>query len=363
MSWRIEPLPRSVALDLRLADYRAGGIARYARELLDALRRCDDARLRLIELRAARAPARPGVARLRTPPHHRWELVALPLELRLRRVRPDVFHAVDFIAPKVPGARVVATVHDLDFLDRPDALTPDALAWYRRLDVTRRWTDAWITPSRWTAQRLAAAYDIAPARIAVIPHGVPAFLAGVVPLGRDQRDDYILAVGTVEPRKRLELLLDALPRLPEPLRLVIAGSPGWNSAALEARLRSTPRVEWHRSPSDATLRELYRRALAVAVPSWAEGFGFSALEAMACGTPVLSSGGGALPEVTGDAALTPDPDPAAWAAAISRLASQAHLWEALATAGYRRARERTWEQAALDTAQVYLADPVARSRG
>lgn len=342
-----------VALDLRLAAYRAGGIARYARELLEALRRLESPELTITELRSTRSPGSAGAVRLRTPPHHRLEPRTLPIELLLRNVRPDVFHAVDFVAPRVRGARIVATVHDLAFHDRPEDLTPDALAWYRKLHQSRRWTDAWIVPSRWTGERLAAIYDIDPRTIAVIPHGVPSFLAGVEPLSREQRGEYILAAGTVEPRKRLELLLDALPHIPEPPRVIVAGSPGWNSAALEARLRDTPRVEWRRDVNDTTLRELYRRALALVVPSWAEGFGLPALEAMACGAPVISSGGGALAEVTGDIALIPEPDPAAWAAAIRRVTEDEGLWATLSTSGRERSRTYTWQETARRTAAVY----------
>lgn len=352
--WSLRTEPR-VALDLRLAAYRAGGITRYATELLAALRGLDIPRLAICELRSARDANRGGV-RLRTPPHHRLERWALPAELLLQRVRPDVFHAVDFIAPPARGARVVATVHDLSFLERPQDLAPDALAWYSQLERSRRWTDAWIVPSRWTAEQLAARYGIDPATISVVPHGVPAFLRDVVPLPRATRGGYILAAGTVEPRKRLELLLDAWPQVGDELRLVVAGPRGWNADGLEARIHATPGVERRMDVDDAEMRDLYRHAVALAFPSWMEGFGLPALEAMACGTPVLSSGAGALPEVTGNAAITPDPDAAAWSEAITQIASDEPTWTRLATAGVQRAAEFRWDRAATQTAAVYLGD-------
>jgi len=317
------------------------------------LRRDPSLDIALTELHSARSNASDGAPRLRTPPHHRFEARALPLELRLRGLRPGVYHAVDFIAPRLAHTPVVATVHDLAYLDRPADLAPDALRWYRRLAEARRWTDAWIVPSQWTATRLTQAYDIDPATINVIPHGVSSFLGDAPPLPRAERGDFILAVGTVEPRKRYELLLDALGALPDTLRLVVAGATGWNAGATEARLRLLPNVEWREQVDDDTLRELYRRSLAVVVPSWAEGFGLSALEAFACGTPVISSGGGALAEVTGEAVLTPEPEPRAWAEAIVRLAEDTALWQQLSVAGLGRARQFTWRQAAARTAAVY----------
>jgi glycosyltransferase involved in cell wall biosynthesis len=171
---------------------------------------------------------------------------------------------------------------------------------------------------------------------------------------RAGRGDYVLAVGTVEPRKRYDLLLDALQERGALPRLVIAGSSGWNSGLLEGRLRSAVGVEWVATADDDALRRLYREAIALVVQSRAEGFGLPALEAMAVGTPVVSSGGGALPEVTGDAALpVAEPTGEAWAAAIARISGEDALWERLSAAGRARAREFSWDAAARATAQVY----------
>ncbi|HEX5166361.1 MAG TPA: glycosyltransferase family 1 protein, partial [Thermomicrobiales bacterium] len=343
----------SVALDMRLAGYRGGGIARYARELRAALGGASSIAVRGIRSQRDTGGA-DGDLRVRTPPHHRLERFALPVEMALARYQPKVFHATDFIAPSMPRSAVVATVHDLAFIHWPNDLAPDALEYYRQLGDARRRTDAWITPSRWTADDLAGIYGIDRDTIHVIPHGVSLDLMRADPLPRVGRGDYVLAVGTVEPRKRYDLLLDAIQERDDLPRLVIAGGSGWNSQMLENRLRLAARAEWVADAGDDALRRLYREAIALVVPSRAEGFGLPALEAMAVGTPVVSSGGGALPEVTGEAALAvAEASGEAWAAAVERIASDNALWEQLSAAGRVRARRFSWDAAARATAEVY----------
>ena len=305
---------------MRLAGHRGGGIARYATQLARALITMPE--LRVTPLLSRRDSAElPGARRLWTPPHHRLERHAIGVELALRGQRPAVYHATDFIAPRLRRTATVATVHDLAFVRWPEDLTPEALRYYQQLRVASRWTHAWITPSTWTADELTAYLGIDRARVHVVPHGAPAELLATPVVPRCARGDYVLAVGTIEPRKRYELLLDAWSAhagLPE---LRIVGAPGWRAATTQARLDTTPGVTWRRRASDAQAREWYQQALAVLVPSRVEGFGFAALEAMAAGTPVLSSGGGALPEVTGGAALHVADTPADWAAATRRIVS------------------------------------------
>lgn len=337
-----------------MAGYRSGGIARYAAELYHALRPVSGIVVRAVRSRRDPDPD-PRAWRARTPPHHRLEQYALSAELLAHRPRAQLFHATDFIAPRLPGTPLVATVHDLTFLTNPELLDPAGLGYYRRIFRSRRWTAAWITPSQWTADNLVELVDVDPSTIAVIPHGLPLLDRATPPLPLGERGDYLLAVGTIEPRKRYDLLLDALALLPEPPPLVVVGQAGWRSVETEARLRATPGVEWRGAVNDAELAELYHHAWAVAVPSLAEGFGFSALEAMAHGTPVISSGHGALPEVTGPAALTPEVDTAeGWAMAIAQLRDGERPWQQLDGDGYRRALTFSWTKAAQTTAELYL---------
>lgn len=344
--------PLRVGLDMRLTVYRSGGISRYAEQLAQALGELDD--VEMVPYYSNADERARGGRRLRTPPHHRLEEWTLSLEVLVSRERLDVFQSPDFISPRLIGCLRIATVHDLAFHTWPGFLAPDALAYYNRLDKSRYWTDGWITPSRWTADALQSAYDIPAERVAIIPHGVPPQLADTQAVPFEAREGFILAVGTVEPRKNYDLLLDALAEMSDPPPLVVAGAPGWQSDATQDRLRTTPGVEWHENADDALLRRLYRSAIAVVVPSHAEGFGFSALEAMVHGTPVISSGTGAMPEVTGDAALTPEAMSSdAWARAIARLREDRELWNTLAGSGVTRARRFTWEAAARKTVAFY----------
>lgn len=347
--------PLRVGLDLRLAAYRTAGIARYAVELGHALARLGG--VDVVPLRHARdVVTDENEVRLRTPPHHRFEERLLRLELRLRRASFDLYHATDFIAPDLGETPAVATVHDLAFLRWPEHLSADALAYYRRIEASKQYTRRWITPSTWTRDELCEQLDIPEDKVEVIPHGVPSYIATVGVVPRGERRPFFVAVGTVEPRKRYDLLLDALERIHPRPELLIAGQPGWNTDALQHRLRTTPGVTWLRNASDQEIRRLLAGAVALAMPSQAEGFGFPALEAMACGTPVISSGYGALAEVTGTAAIVPPQDDAeGWAEALSTILEDSFRWEQASRAGAARAMEFSWERAAEKTLEVYRA--------
>ncbi|MEZ4521180.1 MAG: glycosyltransferase family 1 protein [Thermomicrobiales bacterium] len=342
-----------VGLDQRLSAYRPGGISRYATELGTALAELPEIDLVRLLHRSDRSLDEEGI-RLRTPPHHRLEPLAIGTELMLKRERLDVYHATDFVAPSFVRAPVIATVHDLAFIRWPDQLRRDALAYYRKILRQSGRTAHWITPSAWTRSELVDLVGIDERSISVIPHGVSSFVSSGNIQDRDERGPYIVAVGTVEPRKRYSLLLDALERMRPRPELVIVGAPGWNTDDLQHRIRRAEPVTWLSNATDADINRLLSNALALAIPSLAEGFGLGALEAMACGTPVVSSGLGALSEVTGDAAVVPDLDePQSWADAIESVIHDDERWRKLSADGAARAREFTWESTARRTACVY----------
>ena len=171
---------------------------------------------------------------------------------------------------------------------------------------------------------------------------------------------FLLAVGTIEPRKNLAMLLDVLKAVDnggEDLKLVVAGRKGWLSGPFFDRLRDTgmeDRVVLTGPLADEALASLYGAARMFLFPSLYEGFGLPGLEAMACGTPVVCSNVSSLPEVAGDAAiLLPPLDTWAWVEAIRGLLSNAELQRNLIAKGIDRAKGFTWEKTAERTWDVY----------
>jgi glycosyltransferase involved in cell wall biosynthesis len=253
-----------------------------------------------------------------------------------------------------PGAPPAITfVHDLAF-----RLRPREVPWQQRLYLgsllprALRDCAAVLVPSLATRDDLLGEFPVAglEARVQVVGEGLPELPAGGdLPAGLDR--GYVLAVGTVEPRKNYPRLLDAYAtlrrRLADPPQLVIAGRVGWNVDGLPERMRSEPGVVHLTEVGDATLAALYRDAGAFAFPSLYEGFGLPLLEAMSAGVPSLVGNAGALPELAGDAAVAVDPeDPSQLASALERLLTDEDLRTRLSAQGRERAAAFTWERVA-----------------
>jgi glycosyltransferase involved in cell wall biosynthesis len=226
--------------------------------------------------------------------------------------------------------------------------------------------DAVIAVSDFTRREIEDVYPSARGKVHVVHHGVrPA----VQPPADDAPAElpplperFVLAVGTIEPRKNLGALLDAMRIVRSDAKLsdvalVVVGGPGWLSDRLEQRLaleQTNGRVLRLGYVSDAALGALYRTAAAFAFPTLYEGFGLPALEAMAAGLPVVCSNVASLPEVVGDAALRVD-EPLAepLAGALRRVLSDDALAADLRRRGLERAAAFTWDQAARQTLDVY----------
>ncbi|MBI4497828.1 MAG: glycosyltransferase family 4 protein [Chloroflexi bacterium] len=362
-----------IGIDARLAAYREGGITQYTRQLVAALiRQAPDQEWIALQSRRDRRPlcAAPSVrgAALWTPPHHRWEQWTLPLELLPHRL--DLIHSPDFIPPLRRPCPAVITVHDLAFLRFPEILTEESRRFYGQIGRAVAGAEGIIAVSEGTRRDLHHLLGVPPERVAVVYHGCdprfrpPADPGAVAAFCRRRGlpDSFLLWVGTLEPRKNLPVLLEAMAllkgRLPEDRgTLVLAGAPGWREEGLAERVRSlglADRVRCLGPVAADDLVLLYQAAWVFVFPSRYEGFGLPPVEAMACGTPVVASTAPALPEVLGDAVLYCSPDdPGAFAGAVQRLHEDPALYRDRVGAGLAQAARYRWDEAARQTLAVY----------
>ena len=274
----------------------------------------------------------------------------------------DVAHAAHPLLIPTRHAAQVVTIHDLFFLHDPQRTHAEIRRDYAELAPSHaRRAEAVITSSAHTKALITEHLGVARERIYVCPPGAPSWKA----LGRGPntpRDGHILFLGTLEPRKNLDVLLDAYESLLRQSRrvapLVIAGgaSPGagpWLERIarepLKDHVRYTGYIEHEQRES------LYAGARALVLPSLDEGFGLPVLEAMSAGVPVVTSNRGSLPEVVGTAGVLLDAtDVSAWADTIERLTMDAAWASTLARAGLERARAFTWQRSADELHRAYL---------
>lgn len=284
----------------------------------------------------------------------------------------DLFHATDHLIPKLSAIPVIATLMDAIPLSNPEWTTVKFAALRRwLLRRSGAWADHVITISEYSKRAIVEHFRIAPERISVVPLGVHArFFETIDEAARadvrkrlDLPARFFLCVGTLQPRKNLERVLDAHASLPAALRrdvpLVVVGRAGWGCEHVVARLRAMEAehsVRWLQYLPDFDVRALMQSASALVFASLCEGFGLPVVEAFAAGLPVIASNTTSVPEVAGDAAILVDPTDAGEIADAMRLVIDApRTLDALRSAGLARARTFSWQACADNTRAVYQA--------
>ena len=379
--------PLVVSLDVTAVPLDPRGAGRYTVELVDALGARDDVDLVLWSRRRdgdrwhpRHVDARPGtgdrvvraIAPGPRPARLVWEQARLPSLLARQAPPPDLHHAPHYTMPERARLPQVVTIHDLTFLDHPEWHERTKVPVFRRaIGVAARRASALVCVSEFTARRLRERCHPA-GPVFVVPHGVDharfrveepepgADAARLAGLG--VRPPFVLFLGTLEPRKAVPTLVgafDALaPSHPE-LTLVLAGGRGWGADDVDAALASSAhrdRVVRTGYVDDEAVPPLLRSAAAVAYPAVEEGFGLPALEALACGTPLVTTAGSAMAEAAAGGALLVAPG--------SRQELAAALEEALAGGpaaddrrrlGLEAAARHTWAASAAGHVAAYRA--------
>ena len=273
----------------------------------------------------------------------------------LGRLRPRVYFSPGFNPPLWSPVPCVFTLHDLIHLQCPAESSLTKQAYYRLLvRPAMRWASRVLTVSRYVKQELLAWSGVPGERVVVVGNGVGAPFGPAGPRHAPGYP-YLFYAGNRKPHKNLSRLLQGYARSGRrgDVRLVLTGFPDVETHQRLAALGVADCVDYAGQLADAELAAYYRGAVALLCPSLYEGFGLAPLEAMACGTPVLTSNVTALPEVVGEAALLVDPyDVEAIAWGIQRLVQDSALRQDLVRQGLERARLFTWEQTARRVWQV-----------
>lgn len=373
-----------IGFDVTAALTQGGGIGRYTRELIRAL--VDEAPDFTYKLFSARPPAvLPVSDSLPVARHvtHRpaplaerwlyrmWYRARLPIPVQAFTGRLDLFHSPDFVLPPVSGEiPTILTVHDLSFIHYPETFPAALVAYLNRVvpwSVSR--ADHILADSISTMRDLNALWGVATEKITVLYSGVserfrPVTDAAIIHAVRGRyglgATPFILTVGTIQPRKNYEFLVRAFRPVAGryPHSLIIAGGMGWLNEGLTAEIERQglgERVRFTGFVDDEDLPALYSAADLLAFPSIYEGFGLPLLEAMACGTPVISSNSSSLPEVAreGAAVLLSPHDEAAWSAGMIQLLADDSARRRLIEAGYKQSTLFSWNVAARQLASLY----------
>jgi len=372
-----------IGVDVTAALTQGGGIGRYTRELVQALVAVDDTnRYRFFSAKppvtlpvpdplpqAAHVTYRPAPLDERWL-YRLWYRLRLPLPVQWVTGKLDLFHSPDFVLPPVNGRiPTLLTVHDLSFIHYPHVF-PERLVSY--LNQVVPWSISRashiLADSEATRNDLLTIWQVPPEKVTVLYSGVherfqpvndPVKITAVRQKYHLAEWPYLLSVGTLQPRKNYQMLIRAFAPLADkvPHHLVISGGKGWLYDEMMAEVAHQgleDRVHFIGFVADADLPALYSAASLFVFPSLYEGFGLPLLEAMGCGTAVLTSNSSSLPEVAGNAAqqLPPD-DQAAWTEAMQALLIDESRRRTLVLAGQNQVKQFSWQESARQLLKIY----------
>ena len=354
------------------------GLARYARELYSRMQEHEDILVRpvaawsdlepndLDELRSQTGLCLLPTGRRVTPAL--WNWAGLPRLEHLLSGKTDIVHAASLGYPIATRRPFVVTIHDLGPLTQPEFFS-NTKPWIMRASLDRAVSQAAaiICVSESTRQEVLEVVGQSVAdRLHVVPQGIS--LAGgemsdwtALAANKSLPDEapIILAAGQISPRKNIGGVINAFAALKDrvPHHLVIAGGDGWDHADVRNTVENLGiggRVHFTGYLPDSDLRALYVRASAYLHPSFYEGFGLTVLEAMAAGTPVITSNVTSLPEVAGDAAILVTPGiQDELVDALERVLTDEDLATRLSERGIQRAGRFSWTSAADAVAEIY----------
>lgn len=354
------------------------GTEHYSASLLQAMSKLPEAEQYRFRLYVNIAEVVEAEERLGFDLPSNWHIRAIPfrrvwthlrLSAEMLQNPPGVLFVPSHVVPLLHPRRTVVTVHDLGYLQYPQAHTK-ASRLYLHLSTlfSVKAAGRVIAISEATKRDLVKHYGVRPGKISVIHHGRDPIFAPVTDALELEEaaakygvsGSYCIHVGTLQPRKNLGLLVEAWDilrqRMEQPPQLLLAGKRGWlynsllesvQNKGLGSLIRFADYVERTDMPA------LYSGAVALTFPSLYEGFGLPPLEAMSCGTPVIASTATSVPEVVGYGGILLDPhSPAAWADAVQRVMSDPGLRAELHRKGLERASGFTWERSARETLRV-----------
>ena len=365
-----------IAIDAHSVGAQLGGNESYATNLIEALAEIDQVNSYTLYVTKQTAVDRfanrwPNFRVKRTLPHTPLVRIPLTLSKELRRHPVDVLH-VQYTAPPFAPCPVVVTIHDLSFEHWPETFNRRSVAQLRfTVRRTARKAARILTSSEFSRRDIVETYAINPDRVAVTALAAPTYFAPVeneTELKKIRESygierDYILSLGSIQPRKNLVRLVEAYlclrrirrdSKLPQ---LVLAGKRGWlDSETFHAADREGcgRDILFTGYVPERDLPALYSGAISFVYPSFFEGFGLPVVEAMQCGVPVIAGNQTSLPEVVGEAGLLFDPfDTKALSDALTRVIDDSELRKLLSEKGLRRAKNFSWRTTAQQTLRAY----------